>query len=108
MSCGPSVRALLPGRLHTQRPVLRGKRRNGALSRVPAHELFLHFTGGWKLRELRAMSAEEPLNPTNARGPKQGTELTQAMSPEETAGAVIGRYHLLQTIGEGGMGEAWL
>jgi hypothetical protein len=47
------------------------------------------------------MSAEEPLNPTNARGPNQGTEITQTMSPDETAGAVIGRYHLLQKIGEG-------
>jgi len=34
--------------------------------------------------------------------------LTRAMDHSETAGALIGRYHLLQKIGEGGMGGCGL
>jgi eukaryotic-like serine/threonine-protein kinase len=38
----------------------------------------------------------------------EGETLTGTSGPTETTGTVIGSYHLLQLIGEGGMGAVWL
>jgi hypothetical protein len=53
------------------------------------------------------MSAEDRLEPDVTAGPERGGfGPTESMTPGDTAGTVIGPYHLLQKIGEGGMGRS--
>jgi len=53
--------------------------------------------------------AEEHFEPNVTPDPQEGgLGPTEAMDPGEAEETVIGRYHLLQKIGEDGMGEVWL